>query len=65
MFAFDTWIKKHHPELLLQFNKLPKARKIQTFYQWIKDTQPDVLLKEWPAAASIRTRHLMREVENE
>jgi hypothetical protein len=65
MLAFDTWIKKHHPELLPAFNKLPKAKKTQTFYDWVKDNHPDVILKEWPAVASIRTRHLMREVENE
>ena len=65
MLAFDTWIKKHHPKLLAEFNKLPKAKKIQTFYDWVRNNHPDVLLKEWPAAASIRTRHLMREVENE
>jgi hypothetical protein len=65
MLAFDTWIKKHHPQLLREFNKIPKAKKTQTFYNWVKDNHPDVILKKWPAAASIRTRHLMREVENE
>lgn len=65
MLAFDTWIKKHHPELLPEFNKLPKVKKIQTFYDWVKQNHPDILLKEWPVAARIRARHLMSEVENE
>jgi hypothetical protein len=65
MLAFDTWIKKHHPELLAEFNRLPKAKKTQTFYIWVKDNHPGVILKEWPAVARIRARHLMSEVESE
>jgi len=65
MLAFDTWIKKHHPELLTEFNKLPKAKKIQTFYEWVKDNHPALILQEWPAVAKIRARHLKREVESE
>lgn len=65
MLAFDTWIKKHHPEFLVEFKKIPTAKKTQTFYDWIKVKHPGVLLNEWPAAARIRARHLMREVENE
>ncbi len=65
MLAFDTWIKKHHPELLPEFNKLPKAKKIQTFYEWVKDNHPALILQEWPAVAKIRARHLKREVESE
>ena len=65
MSAFDTWIKQKHPELLTEFNKLPQAKKTQTFYNWVKENHPDVILKEWPAIARIRARHLMREVEGE
>ena len=65
MSAFDTWIKKQHPELLIEFGKLPKAKKTQTFYNWAKENHPGVILKEWPAVARIRARHLMREVESE
>jgi hypothetical protein len=65
MLAFDTWIKKHHPELLAQFNKFPKAKQTQTFYRWARENHPSVILKEWPVAARNRARHLMREVENE
>ena len=65
MLAFDTWIKKHHPELLTEFNKLPKAKKTQVFYHWARENHPDVVLKEWPPAARIRTRHLLAEVESE
>lgn len=65
MSAFDTWIKKHHPELLTEFNKLPKAKKTQTFYNWAKANYPGVILKEWPANARIRARHLMRAIEHE
>ena len=65
MLAFDTWINKHHPELLPEFNKLPKAKKTLTFYDWVKDNHPDVILKEWPSAARVRARHLMHEFENE
>ena len=65
MLAFDTWIKKHHPELLAEFNKFPKAKKTQTFYNWAKENRPSVILKAWPAAARIRAHHLMNEVESE
>ena len=65
MSAFDIWIKKHHPELLAEFNRLPKAKKTQTFYIWVKDNHPGVILKEWPAAARIRMRHLLAEGESE
>jgi hypothetical protein len=65
MLAFDTWIKKHHPELLAEFDRLPKAKKTQTFYNWAKDHHPGVILKEWPAVAKIRTRHLSSEIERE
>ncbi len=65
MLAFDTWIKKHHPELLTEFDKLPKGKKIQTFYNWAKENHPGLILKEWPLVARIRARHLMREVESE
>jgi len=65
MLAFDKWIEQKHPELLIEFNKLPKAKKTQTFYNWAKENHPDVILKEWPAAARIRVRHLMSEVESE
>lgn len=65
MLAFDTWIMKHHPELLTEFHRLPKAKKIQTFYHWARENHPTVVLKEWPVAARIRARHLMRETERE
>ncbi len=65
MSAFDTWIKKHHPEFLTEFDKRPKAKKTQTFYNWAKENHPSVILKEWPAVARIRARHLMSEVESE
>ncbi len=65
MLAFDTWIKKHNPELLTEFNKLPKPKKTQTFYNWAKENHPGVILKEWPAVAKIRARHLMSEIEYE
>ena len=65
MLAFDTWIKKHHPELLTEFNKLLKAKKTQTFYNWAKANHPGVILKEWPTAAKIRARHLRSEIERE
>ena len=65
MLAFDIWIQKKHPELLTEFNKLPKAKKTQAFYHWTRENHPDVVLKEWPIVARIRARHLMREVENE
>jgi hypothetical protein len=65
MLAFDTWIKKHHPELLVQFKKTPNAKRTQTFYAWIKTKHPSVLLNEWPTAARIRSRHLLKEAENE
>lgn len=65
MSAFDTWIKKHHPELLAEFDRLPKAKKTQTFYNWAKENNPGVILEEWPPAARIRARHLLSEVENE
>ena len=65
MLAFDTWIKKNHPELLTEFNKFSKAKKTQTFYHWVKENHPDVILKEWPVVARIRARHLMSEIESE
>ena len=65
MLAFDKWIQKKHPELLTEFNKLPKVKKTQTFYHWAREIHPDVILKEWPAAARIRARHLKREIESE
>ena len=65
MSTFDTWIKKHHPELLTEFGKLPKAQKTQTFYNWVKENHLGVILQEWPAVARIRARHLIREVEGE
>jgi hypothetical protein len=65
MLAFDTWIKKHHPELLVEFKKIPNSKKTQTLYDWIQQKHPGVILKEWTAAARIRERHLRREVENE
>jgi hypothetical protein len=65
MSAFDTWIRRKHPELLTEFNKLPKAKKTQTFYDWVKQNHPGVILEEWPVVARIRARHLMHEVESE
>jgi hypothetical protein len=65
MSSFDKWIQQKHPELLMEFNKLPKGKKTQTFYNWAKETHPRVIIKEWPIAARIRARHLIREVENE
>ena len=65
MLAFDTWIKKHHPELLAEFHKLPRAKKTQAFYHWVKDKYPDLILKEWPVVARLRARHLMREAGHE
>jgi hypothetical protein len=65
MSAFDTWIKKYHPELLAEFNKRPKTKKPQTFYKWAEENHPGVIFKEWPAAARIRARHLMSEIESE
>ena len=66
MLAFDTWIQKKHPELLTEFRRLPKAKKkTQAFYHWARENHPDVLLKEWPAVARIRARHLKREVDSE
>ena len=65
MLAFDTWIKKNHPELLTEFNKLSKAKKTQTFYHWVKENHPDVILNEWPVVARIRARHLMSEIASE
>lgn len=65
MLAFDTWIQQKHPELLTEFNKLPKAKKTQAFYNWVEENYPDLILQEWPVVARIRSRHLMREVEHE
>jgi hypothetical protein len=65
MSTFDTWIKKHHPELLAEFHKLPKAKKTQTFYNWARENYPGAILKEWPPVAKIRARHLMSEIERE
>ena len=49
----------------MEFHKLPKEKKTQTFYNWAKEKHPGVILKEWPAVARVRARHLMREVERE
>jgi hypothetical protein len=65
MLAFDTWIKRHHPEFLVEYKKIPNAKKTQTFYEWVKEKHPCVLLNEWPAVARIRARHLLHEVEGE
>lgn len=65
MLAFDTWIKKYHPELLTEFGRLPKGKKTQTFYNWAEKNYPEIMLKEWPVVARIRARHLMREVDSE
>ena len=65
MSAFDKWIKKHHPELLTEFGRLPKAKKTQTLYNWVRENHPGVILREWPAAARLRARHLKREIESE
>ena len=65
MSTFDTWINKHHPELLTEFGKLPKAKRKQTFYTWVKENHPSVIHKEWPAAAKIQARHLRSEIERE
>ena len=65
MSAFDTWIKQKHPELLTEFKKLTKAKKAQTFYNWAGENHPGVILKEWPAVAKIRARHLRSEIESE
>ena len=65
MSAFDKWIQQKHPELLTEFNKLPKAKKTQVFYHWARENHPDVILKEWPVVARIRARHLMSEIESE
>ena len=59
------WMQKKHPELLTEVNKLPKAKKTQTFYHWARENHSDVVLKEWPAVARIRARHLKREIESE
>jgi len=65
MLAFDTWIRNHHPELLTEFGRLPRSKKTQTFYNWVKENHPGVILQEWPAVARVRARRLMREVEGE
>jgi hypothetical protein len=65
MSAFDNWIQKFHAELLMEFRSLPKARKTQTFWDWVRENHPGVILKEWPAAAKIRARHLLPEPEHE
>ena len=65
MSAFDKWIQQKHPELLTEFNKLPKAKKTQVFYHWARENHPDVVLKEWPPAARIRARHLVAEIGSE
>ena len=65
MLAFDTWIKRHHPEILAEYKKIPNAKKTQTFYAWVKEKHSCVLLNEWPAAARIRARHLLHEAEGE
>lgn len=65
MFAFNNWIQQKHPELLTEFNKLPRAKKTLTFYNWARQNHPGVILKEWPAAAKIRARHLLSENESE
>ena len=61
MSTFDAWIKKHHPELLTEFGKLPKAKRKQTFYTWVKENHPSVIHKEWPAAAQIAGICIRRE----
>ena len=65
MSTFDKWIQQKHPELRIEFNKLPKAKKTQTFYNWAREYYPNVILKEWPIVARIRARHLMSEIEYE
>ena len=65
MSAFDKWIQQKHPELLTEFNKLPRAKKTQVFYHWARENHPDVVLKEWPSAARIRARHLVAEIGSE
>lgn len=65
MLAFDRWIQKKHPELLTEFSRLPKSKKTQTFYDWVKENHPGVILQEWPAAAKFRARHLMSEIGRE
>ena len=65
MLAFDTWIQQKHPELLMEFKKLPRVRKTQTFYDWARQNYPGVILKEWPVVAKIRVRHLLSENESE
>ena len=65
MLAFDKWIHQKHSDLLAEFKKLPKAKKTQTFYNWARENYPSVILKEWPAVARIRARHLMSEIERE
>lgn len=65
MSAFDKWIQQKHPEIQMEFNKLPKTKKTQTFYNWMKKNYPNLILQEWPIVAKIRSRRLMREVEHE
>lgn len=65
MLAFDTWIQQKHPDLLIEFKKLPRVKKTQTFYDWARQNHPGVILKEWPTVARIRARHLLSENESE
>ena len=65
MLAFDTWIKKRHPELLTEFHRLPTTKKTQVFFYWVKENHPDIIFKEWPVVARIRARRLMRKIESE
>lgn len=65
MLAFDRWIQTKHPELLTEFNKLPRAKKMQAFYHWARENHPDLILEEWPVVARIRARRLRREIEHE
>jgi hypothetical protein len=65
MLAFDTWIQKKHPELLTEFRRLPKSKKTQPFYDWVRENHPGVILQEWPPVARIRARHLISETGRE
>jgi hypothetical protein len=61
--SFYSWIS-----IIRNFDRVrqtPKAKKAQTFYDWAKEHHPGVILKEWPAVAKIRARHLRSEIERE
>jgi hypothetical protein len=47
MLTFDEFIEKDHPELLMEFQELPKAKKSQTQGNWIRKHHPAVMLTEW------------------